>query len=236
MKRRGMSPQERREYERLQQRKRRQRERRDVHGYEYDKDEDNIIGYDELDEITLYDYDDDDEYEIDLDYDDDEEETAFERWINRGERKNKKRAARYDNRDSRRRADDRGERRYKKRRRNPFHNLLPGLHGLMALAFMGMMFLVNVLPLEYLLILAAVLFILWGIGYLSNAKGKKGYNIFMILILGIGVFYAGKISGALGDITGGGNQVNMNINSQPFSVYVSGIDVYGDIGKKAEAT
>lgn len=237
MKRKGMSLRERREYEQLQARKKRQMQRRTTRKYEEPKEE--FYVSDELDGIDIYDYDDSDERDFyrydedDLEDDDfyeyEEEETGLERWINRGERQNTTQSKNKKNRNSKKNKNNRNN------KKRPFRNFLPGIHGLAAAAFLGSMLLLNILPAEYFVVLAAVLFLLWVIGYFSNKKGKKAYNIFMILVLGVGAFYIGKISGALGDITGGGSQVNMNINSKPFSVYVSGIDVYGDIDKKSRS-
>lgn len=156
MEKRGMSPQERREYARLQERKKRQIERR------YDRED-----------------------------------------LHRQE---------HHRPDPRR--HDRRRRRRRRRERNPLGNILLVLQACMSVAFLGMLLILDIVPLKYLIVLVLCLGILWGIGLYSqirrrdNGIGGKIYIAFMSIFLAVGTFYVGKVTGAMERVTGGNTKVD----------------------------
>lgn len=107
----------------------------------------------------------------------------------------------------------RPKRRYR-RNRNFFGNLLLIIQAMMSFAFMGMLLILNVVPVKYLAILAICLLMLWGIGLYSQVRRKKRgipgkvYMVFVSLFLGIGSFYVGKVSGALEKVAGGNEKID----------------------------
>lgn len=162
MGRKGMSPQDRREYERLQRQKKQQLERRN------------------------------------------------------GRSTGSARAGRKA-RTARMVSDDRRKgRKFRRRRKekNVFGNILLGLYGFMSLVFLGMLLILNVVPLKYFAVVAVGLTVLWMIGLVSQIKRKKSgtsgkiYIIFMILLLGVGTFYIGKVTGAMEKVTGGNKKID----------------------------
>lgn len=158
MGRKGMSPQERREYERLQQRKKRQIERRRGRGTEL--------------------------------------EDTGRSVSDRG------------------RSGNRRRRRREKREKNIFGNILLILQAVVSAVFLGLLLIANVVPLKYLAVITVCLLVLWGIGFLSQVKRKKRgaagkvYMIFITLLLFVGTYYVGKVTGAMGKVTGSREKID----------------------------
>lgn len=84
------------------------------------------------------------------------------------------------------------------------------LQALISLAFMGVVLLLNMLPVNYLALVAAILFFLWCITFTTQAvrRGRgipgKAYSLLIICVLGIGTYYIGKTNNMIAAITSGG--------------------------------
>lgn len=130
-----------------------------------------------------------------------------------------------------------------KRKKNRLGDILLLLQAVVSFALAGGLFVLNVLPFKYFAGIAVVLGVLWEIGYLSqkrNVKKSTGGKIFIIIvtvILSFAAYYVTKVSGALGKVTGGTENLRLDVQvkKEPFSVYLSGIDVYGDIKQKSRS-
>lgn len=95
-------------------------------------------------------------------------------------------------------------------RRNRFGNFCLILQALISVAFMGVVILLNMLPMRYLVLVGLVLLFLWCITLTSQALRRrrgvigKAYSLLAILILSIGTYYIAKANDVLGIITSGG--------------------------------
>lgn len=171
------------------------------------------------------------------------ERREYERLQERKKRQLERRYAREEGIEDSCRSDSRrGDReRSRRNKRSVFGKILLAMQAFMSVAFMGMMLILGILPLKYLAVLAACLLILWSIGLVAHLRrrsrgtGGKIYMTVMTLFLAIGTFYVGKVTGALGQMAGGNLEVDIQVKNEPFSVYLSGIDVYGDVSKKSRS-
>ena len=198
MGRRGMSAQERREYERLQERKKQRIERQQMKSMGSNPAK-SMPGNKKRS----------DEYRKTRRPDPD-----------RKRRREEERGRSYDRngsyaenvKESRERT--RRKRRPERSPQNVFGNILVMLQALASVAFIGVLALSNIIPLKIMAIVFICLLILWGIGLFTQVRRrKKGttgkvYIVFMTLIIGLGTYYVGITTGALGRITGGHTTVD----------------------------
>lgn len=198
MGRRGMSAQERREYERLQERKKQRIERQQMKS----------MGSNPA-KLMPGNKKRSDEYRKTRRPDPD-----------RKRRREEERGRSYDRngsyaenvKESRERT--RRKRRPERSPQNVFGNILVMLQALASAAFIGVLALSNIIPLKIMAIVFICLLILWGIGLFTQVRRrKKGttgkvYIVFMTLIIGLGTYYVGITTGALGRITGGHTTVD----------------------------
>ena len=198
MGRRGMSAQERREYERLQERKKQRIERQQMKSMGSNPAK-SMPGNKKRP----------DEYRKTRRPDPD-----------RKKRREEERGRSYDRngsyaenvKESRERT--RRKRRPERSAKNVFGNILVVLQALASVAFIGVLALSNIIPLKIMAIIFICLLILWGIGLFTQVRRrKKGttgkvYIVFMTLIIGLGTYYVGITTGALGRITGGHTTVD----------------------------
>ena len=99
-------------------------------------------------------------------------------------------------------------------KKNGFGNFCLVLQALVSLAFMGVVILLDMLPLKYLGLAAMVLFFLWCITFVSQAaRRKRGipgklYSLLMVAVLAAGTYYVAKTNDMFAMITSGGTKVD----------------------------
>ena len=99
-------------------------------------------------------------------------------------------------------------------RKNGFGNFCLVLQALVSLAFIGVVVLLDMLPMKYLGLVAMILFFLWCITFVSQAVRKKRgipgklYSIFIIAMLAVGTYYVAKTNNMIAMITSGGVKVD----------------------------
>lgn len=119
------------------------------------------------------------------------------------------------------RTADRAGRRPKNTRRNSgrsehnrFGMFCIILQTVISLAFMGVVILLDMLPMRYLAMIGLILFFLWCITFTSQmVRKKKGtlgklFSIAMACILAFGTFYVAKTNNIIAMITGGNYQID----------------------------
>lgn len=88
------------------------------------------------------------------------------------------------------------------------------LQTIVSLAFMGVVVLIDILPVRYLAMLALILFFLWCITFTTQmARKKKGtlgkvFSLLMVCVLTFGTYYVGKTNNIIAAITGGNYRVD----------------------------
>ena len=88
------------------------------------------------------------------------------------------------------------------------------LQAVLSFAFLGVVLLLDVLPVNYLALVVAVLFFLWCITFTTQAlrRGRgipgKVYSMVMIAVLAVGTYYVGRGTNMLAAITSGGFRVD----------------------------
>ncbi len=88
------------------------------------------------------------------------------------------------------------------------------LQTLISLAFMGVVVLLDMLPMRYLAMIALILFFLWCITLTTQmARRKKDilgkvFSLLMVCVLSLGTFYVAKTNDIIGKITGGNYRVD----------------------------
>lgn len=98
--------------------------------------------------------------------------------------------------------------------RNRFGIFCIILQTVISLAFMGVVVLLDMLPMRYLALVALILFFLWCITFTSQmVRKKKGtlgklFSIAMACILAFGTFYVAKTNNIIAMITGGSYQID----------------------------
>lgn len=112
------------------------------------------------------------------------------------------------------RKNNRAERRSPRSRKNRSGTFFLTLQALFSVAFMGVVYLLDMLPTNYLALIAMILFFLWCITFTSQAFRKKRgipgklYSLLVICVLGIGTYYVAKTNNMIATITGGGIKVD----------------------------
>lgn len=159
------------------------------------------------------------------------------------------------------RRPDRGRRRKKKKRQNQrqhqhrgrigvFDGFLWFVQALATLFFLVSMALLGILPAAYMVgacvVLLLLLLVVRSMQRRSARSRKKkssgkGLSFVVSVLLIVAGFYGLKVNAALdriaiGDETGGYDEQHaFPVTSRPFNVYISGIDVYGDINKESRS-
>ena len=127
-----------------------------------------------------------------------------------------------------------GRRRKKKNRLGKF---LVFLQAVLTVLLVALVFMLDMFPLRYVAALAGVLGILWLIALMSQCfhTGRgvgKVYALLMIAVLAMGVSYVWGTNRMLLDLTGGeifGIVPGVEVAEEPFTIYVSGNDSYGEV-------
>lgn len=102
----------------------------------------------------------------------------------------------------------------KRSAKNRIGNICLAVQALLSILFFIVIVLLNMLPLNYLSMIAAVLFFLWCISFTSQVlrRGRgitgKLYSFVMIFVLAVGTFYIAKTNHIIASITGGFSQVD----------------------------
>lgn len=100
--------------------------------------------------------------------------------------------------------------RSRRSRHNRFGNFCLIVQALVSAAFMGVVILLNMLPVRYLVLVGLVLFFLWCITFVSQAARKKrgiagkAYSLLAICVLSLGTYYIARANDMIGIITSGG--------------------------------
>lgn len=113
-----------------------------------------------------------------------------------------------------RRSKKRGSRgrRSERSRSNVFGNILLVLHAVASIALLVVLALSNIIPMKYMIVIFVCLLLLWLIGFFTQIKrkrkgtGGKVYIVVMTLFIGVGAYFAGITTGAIGRITSGNNE------------------------------
>lgn len=102
-------------------------------------------------------------------------------------------------------------RRYERSKSNVFGNILLVLQAIVSLALLIVLAVSNIIPLKYMAALFVCLLLLWLLGWFTQIKRKKKgtagkvYIVCMTVIIGGIAYFAGITTGALGRISGGKN-------------------------------
>ncbi|MCF2554870.1 LCP family protein [Faecalicatena contorta] len=138
----------------------------------------------------------------------------------------------------------------KKRKAGKLDRLLWAVQLVSSAFFAGAMVILGILPLKYMAVLIVVILLLLLLvrsmqkrALKSRKKKRSGKGIAVIasLVFLVGGFYALKVNAALDKIATGeesGQYVQahaMEVTEQPFNVYISGIDVYGEITQESRS-
>ncbi len=104
------------------------------------------------------------------------------------------------------------KKKYIKARR--FGKFLVFVQTVLTLVFLGLVFMLNILPLKYMIALGAALLGLWIIVKTSQRRAKKRgilgkmLSLVVIAILGLGIYYVGIINGAFDRLIGGTHKID----------------------------
>lgn len=158
----------------------------------------------------------------------------------------------HQNESERKRPRRRGGRKERKRakRKSAFGRLLWTVQMAASLFFVAAMALLGILPRQYLAGLALLLLaLLFAVRALSGRARRsrmrrgsgKGLSAVLSALLIVGGIYGLKVNAALDKIAVGeesgshAGQPTYPVTEQPFNVYISGIDVYGDIDQESRS-
>ena len=128
------------------------------------------------------------------------------------------------------------ERRLKKER-NRLGKLLVFLQAVLTVVVILLVLILDMFPLKYVVVLSSILGILWLIALLTQSfrisRGMgKVYALLMLALLTVGISYLWKTNSMLTDLTGGeilGFLSDVDVAEEPFTIYVSGNDSYGEV-------
>ena len=122
-------------------------------------------------------------------------------------------------------------------KKNRLGKFLVAVQAVLTLVFMLLVLWLDLLPLRYVTAVAGILGMLWVFALMSQCfrvgRGVgKVYALLMICVLGMGVGYLWKTNSVLLDLTGGellGAAPDVEVAEEPFTVYISGNDSYGEV-------
>ncbi|MCI8708423.1 MAG: LCP family protein [Dorea sp.] len=158
----------------------------------------------------------------------------------------------HQNESERKRPRRRGGRKERKRakRKSAFGRLLWTVQMAASLFFVAAMAILGILPRQYLaglaLLLLALLFVVRALSERARRSRRrrgsgKGLSAVLSALLIVGGIYGLKVNAALDKIAVGeesgshAGKPSYSVTEQPFNVYISGIDVYGDIDQESRS-
>ena len=104
------------------------------------------------------------------------------------------------------------KKKYRKARR--LGKFLVFLQTILTLVFLGLVYILNILPFKYKAVLTGTLLVLWLIVRISQKRAQKRgvlgkmLSLVVIAILGIGIYYVGIINGAFDRLIGGTHKID----------------------------
>ena len=121
-------------------------------------------------------------------------------------------------------------------------NILLILQGLLSVLALVQLWRTQMLPVLYLVILAALLVLLWLLvkrcqEYNVPGKVARVFSVFLCAAMALGCFWAQQGLSALGSMTSGlltGAEAN-KITKEPFVIYLSGVDTRGELTENARS-
>ena len=121
-------------------------------------------------------------------------------------------------------------------------NILLILQGLLSVLALVQLWRTQMLPVLYLVILAALLALLWLLvkrcqEYNVPGKVARVFSVFLCAAMALGCFWAQQGLSALGSMTSGlltGAEAN-KITKEPFLIYLSGVDTRGELTENARS-
>ena len=121
-------------------------------------------------------------------------------------------------------------------------NILLILQGLLSVLALVQLWRTQMLPVLYLVILAALLALLWLLvkrcqEYNVPGKVARVFSVFLCAAMALGCFWAQQGLSALGSMTSGlltGAEAN-KITKEPFVIYLSGVDTRGELTENARS-
>ena len=123
-----------------------------------------------------------------------------------------------------------------------FGKILLPVQGILSVASLVQLWRTQMLPMLYLVILAALLALLWLLvkrcqEYNVPGKVARVFSVFLCAAMALGCFWAQQGLSALGSMTSGlltGAEAN-KITKEPFVIYLSGVDNRGELTEKARS-
>ena len=123
-----------------------------------------------------------------------------------------------------------------------FGKILLTVQGILSVASLVQLWRTQMLPVLYLVILAALLFLLWLLvkrcqEYNVPGKVSRVFSVFLCACMALGCVWAQQGLTALDNMTNGlltGAEAN-KITKEPFVIYLSGVDTRGELAEKARS-
>ena len=123
-----------------------------------------------------------------------------------------------------------------------FGKILLPVQGILSVASLVQLWRTQMLPVLYLVILAALLALLWLLvkrcqEYNVPGKVARVFSVFLCAAMALGCFWAQQGLSALGSMTSGlltGAEAN-KITKEPFVIYLSGVDTRGELTENARS-
>ena len=127
-------------------------------------------------------------------------------------------------------------------RPSAFGRILLPVQGILSAASLVQLWRTQMLPVLYLVILAALLFLLWLLvkrcqEYNVPGKVSRVFSVFLCACMALGCVWAQQGLTALDNMTNGlltGAEAN-KITKEPFVIYLSGVDTRGELAEKARS-
>lgn len=124
--------------------------------------------------------------------------------------------------------EERARRRAKIKRSKRIGFFLTAIQLIVSVAFLGLIFHLNILPVNYLAAVIVVLLFFLAFDFLCQYSKKrrltgKVFAVIVSIILCIGIYY---LYGMDQFLLGNGKKADATITKKPFSIYVTGIDTY----------
>ena len=127
-------------------------------------------------------------------------------------------------------------------RPSAFGRILLPVQGILSVASLVQLWRTQMLPVLYLVILAALLFLLWLLvkrcqEYNVPGKVSRVFSVFLCACMALGCVWAQQGLTALDNMTNGlltGAEAN-KITKEPFVIYLSGVDTRGELTEKARS-
>ena len=127
-------------------------------------------------------------------------------------------------------------------RPSAFGRILLPVQGILSAASLVQLWRTQMLPVLYLVILAALLFLLWLLvkrcqEYNVPGKVSRVFSVFLCACMALGCVWAQQGLTALDNMTNGlltGAEAN-KITKEPFVIYLSGVDTRGELTEKARS-